>query len=536
MRILINTLFLMSAIYFTAFSQVYNLSPSEKIVYSYLLNSKDYAFVLEREDNNTKDIFYDIIHNDKRLNDFTEFKTLKILSDGMLVATMIKPSVAKDVATFIYGDEQRDFDSIEKVIYSDNSDQVIVFAKDFKTGVVLINNIEQDHSFDEIFNVALSKDRFAYSYIEDDIYYINIDGVQTQLAAKADNIHFSKDATRLVYVLVDESGSILIENDIRSEAYNNVGEIVFAPNNMLAYTATIAPYVENSTNTNQTNIINNDMSTNIIENSTNDYQPIIDTTNYNNIQNYEAITVLGPSNTVALVNIENTTSNLIDVYNSYNAEDYTNEFELTNMIDENIPTSVFLDGHKFYEFEEVTNISFSPNSKQLIFVIKENEKYKLSIAGKMSEEYNKIQKYLYSPNSRQFILSTREDDSTFIYLNDDMIYEFEAMNNIYISDYILAFSINKNNRQVIISDDFESPSYSDIFSFIFSKDMKSFSFSASRMNKYYQFYFSTKNPTRKESYGYDYISDIFLSSNMDEEFITLALKDETLYILKNGVE
>ena len=79
MRILINTLFLMSAIYFTAFSQVYNLSPSEKIVYSYLLNSKDYAFVLEREDNYTKDIFYDIIHNDKRLNDFTEFKTLKIL-------------------------------------------------------------------------------------------------------------------------------------------------------------------------------------------------------------------------------------------------------------------------------------------------------------------------------------------------------------------------------------------------------------------------------------------------------------------------
>ncbi len=539
-------------------AQIYELKPNEEIIYSYILDSKNYAFVIKKLDTQTQEIFYDILHkknNDiNRMEGFRDFLGLKILTNGTITANMTIPSVAKDMYIFIYGDEKKYFDEIEKVIYSKDTTLSIVFAKNNNKGLVLINNVETDTQYDELFDAKVSNGRFAYSYVNNSTNYINIDGTITQLENEAQNITFSEDGKRLVYTENNENGVLLVEDDIKSDVYASLGNIAFSPNNMLAYSAVL---INTNTNTNdntntQTNSITNinninrnpqfnieNMTNNIILNNNIDYLQNIENPETliptSNMENYEAITMLGPSNTIALVNIStntNSVSRLLDAYNSYITNNSTNE----NMIEEKSPTVVFLNGRKIYEFENIEELSFSPNSKQLLFVISENDEYRLSIQGQLSEVYTSLPKYMYSPNSELFILNILEEETNFIYVNYELYYEFESLNDIYVSDYSLVFNINKDDRKMIVSKGFESPSYNDILNFLFSKDMKSFSFTATRAKKNYQYYLNTENPQSIESLGYDYISHVFLSEIKDENFLSLALRDNNLYLLKNAIE
>jgi len=522
---------------FTSFSypQVYELAFNEKIINSYILSENNYAFILEIENQDNFNIEYDIIHNQNRLTDYKDSRTLKILENGILVASMLKASVAKDMWVFIYDDTEFEFDTIDDIVFSDNNDRAMMFAKKLDVGFVIIDGKYEDYSYDTLFDYKITSSRHAYSYMRNDFYYINIDGVEMEIIGEAQKITFSDDSLRLAYVIIGEGTENIIVDEEINEMYSMVNEIVFAKNNLIAYTAKMLPPPPPETNDNTNEMTTT--TTTIIQVSSEDInltnRPLIE--NNNELpENYEGIAVIGPSDTIALINTNETKP--IYLYDIL-TEEITNTQENISTTNTNdfTMTSVFLEKTKFYEYENIRDLSFSPNSKTLTFIFKENDEYYLSRSGNTNTGYSEIITYKYSPNSKNIALGVDYDNKNDVILNTSTIYSVEVLDEIYYSDSILALSIEKNGKKFIYSTDFESPAYTEIISFKFSDDGDAFALIAKRFDKYYQFSFNKKNPKREESPSYDYMSGVFVS-NETINFLVLALKENKIYLLKNGLK
>lgn len=497
------------------FSQIYTLKDNEKVKDSYILSENDYALIIENYDRYLG-TNYAILYNGNYISGYKDFGIIKILPNGTLVATMLKPSVATNSWAFIYGNTEQIFDSIERTVFSKDGNRSIIFARILDYGVALVDGTALA-AYSELYDANITKERYAFSYMRDDTYYINIDGIETQIEGKADNITFSKDASKLVYVINGEENAVIVDGETRSEPYRLVEYIAISPNAlMLAYAAKPMPLTNEYTNDNT-----NGMFTNLSMIGTNNI--------LSNVESYiseEGMTVKGPSNTIALVNITDIMTNVV-----ISTVDISTNIINTNEITK---TSVFLNGRMYGEYDVITNMSFSPDSKNLLFVVvnTNDNLYGISISGTLTQYYNEVYSYKYSPDSKYFVYGAKTNNTAFIVLNGKrLLGDYNLIKDFYFSENdSIAYIVENKGRQYIIASDFESPYYSNIISFKFIGN--SFAFTAERLGKYYYFIYDKNSPFKSELGSYDYISG--LSDNTNSALAIIAT-GKMVYMIKNGV-
>lgn len=498
------------------FGQIYTLKNNEKVKDSYIVSENDFAVIIEKNDRYSG-ITYDILYKGSRISGYKDCGIIKILPNGTLVATMLKPSVAKDVWVLIYGDIEQEFDSIEKIIFSNDGNIVVAFARVSNNGIILVNGIASVE-YSELFDVSVEGERYSFSYKRGDEYYINIDGVEKLANGKANKITFSKDGSKLVYVINEEEYSVIVDGDNISEPYKSVDAIAISDNNMLAYAAQLMP----STNVNNTNESATNEGINITNVITNNYYGDTNLSNMSVYTNEEGITVKGPSNTIALMSITNIVNNKLDIYTNYV---YTNDL---------IKTAIFLNGRMYGEYDNITNMRFSPEDKSLLFVtLNTNDNlYRISVGGALTENYNDVYLYEYSEDGSLFAYGVKTNNTAFIILNGRRLPDsYNSINNFYFSsNNNFVYNVEVDGREYIIASDFESPSYNDIISFKFFQN--SFVFTGQRLGRYYYFIHNISLPFIRELGSYDYIS---LLSEYSDSPMAIVADNGKVYIIKDGV-
>ena len=517
-------------LYVKAFSQIYTFQNGEKLNNSYILSETNYAIVLEKNTAN-EGRTYDIVYGNARLTGYKDAGTIKILPNGTLVATMLKNSLGKDMWVVIYGNIEQEFDSIEREIFSKNNS--IIFTRFMDYGVAVING-EAKVQYSELFDSIVNDNLYAFSYSRDGQYFININGEEKQISGKADRIKFSNDGNNIIYVVNGEETSSIFTGNTDTENFSLVDDLASFNNNSIAYAVKMMPQADtNMIGTNDTNSIINPTNTN-----TNTYDVItntITTTNYNlsNVSVYtneEGITVKGQSNTIALMTVTNVITNIR--YNELTA--LPPAASPTNIItNEYIMTSIIANGRNYGEFNMITNLSFSPNGKTLVFIsVNSNNTMQLYVGGNMTTNYDMIHNYKYSDDSKFLAYGAQTNGVSFIIVNGKRLpRNYDKINDIYFStNNSLVYNATKNNREYIIGNDFESPSYDRITSFKFLGE--SFAFTAERLGKYYYFILNKNASLRRELGGYDYISTM---DNNQESAISIVSDSKNIYIIKDGL-
>lgn len=515
------------------FTQVYTFQIGEKLNNSYILSETNYAIIIEKNSANSGKTF-DIIYKDARLTGYKDAGNIKILPNGTLIATMLKTSLGKDMWVVIYGNIEQEFDSIEREIYSGNNS--IIFTRLMDYGVAVING-EAKVQYSELYDSVINDNSYAFSYSRDGQYFVNINGEEKQVSSKADRLKFSNDGNNIVYVIENEGNAVIFTGSTDSENFVLVDDLASFNNNSIAYAVKMLPQtMTNDTNTmmtNGTNMMMNDtnsmMTNDIITNTTT-------VTNYNlsNVSVYtneEGVTVKGQSNTIALMVVTNVITNIR--YNELPdlpaAADSTNSI-ITN---EFIMTSVVANGRNYGEFNSVTNMSFSPDGKTLVFVnINSNNTMQLYVGGNMTTNYDMIHNYKYSDDSKILAYSAQTNNVSFLIVNGKRLpRNFDKINDIYFSENnSLVYNASINGREYIMANDFESPSYNRITSFKFLGD--SFAFTAERLGKHYYFILNKNNSVRREFGGYDYVSAM---DNNQTDALSIVSDGKNVFIIKNGI-
>ncbi|ACN83258.1 PD40 domain-containing protein [Brachyspira hyodysenteriae] len=515
------------------FTQVYTFQIGEKLNNSYILSETNYAIIIEKNSANSGKTF-DIIYKDARLTGYKDAGNIKILPNGTLIATMLKTSLGKDMWVVIYGNIEQEFDSIEREIYSGNNS--IIFTRLMDYGVAVING-EAKVQYSELYDSVINDNSYAFSYSRDGQYFVNINGEEKQVSSKADRLKFSNDGNNIVYVIENEGNAVIFTGSTDSENFVLVDDLASFNNNSIAYAVKMLPQtMTNDTNTmmtNGTNMMMNDtnsmMTNDIITNTTT-------VTNYNlsNVSVYtneEGVTVKGQSNTIALMVVTNVITNIR--YNELPdlpaAADSTNSI-ITN---EFIMTSVVANGRNYGEFNSVTNMSFSPDGKTLVFVnINSNNTMQLYVGGNMTTNYDMIHNYKYSDDSKILAYSAQTNNVSFLIVNGKRLpRNFDKINDIYFSENnSLVYNASINGREYIMANDFESPSYNRITSFKFLGD--SFAFTAERLGKHYYFILNKNNSVRREFGGYDYVSAM---DNNQTDALSIVSDGKNVFIIKNGM-
>ncbi|TVL42343.1 TolB-like translocation protein [Brachyspira hyodysenteriae] len=515
------------------FTQVYTFQIGEKLNNSYILSETNYAIIIEKNSANSGKTF-DIIYKDARLTGYKDAGNIKILPNGTLIATMLKTSLGKDMWVVIYGNIEQEFDSIEREIYSGNNS--IIFTRLMDYGVAVING-EAKVQYSELYDSVINDNSYAFSYSRDGQYFVNINGEEKQVSSKADRLKFSNDGNNIVYVIENEGNAVIFTGSTDSENFVLVDDLASFNNNSIAYAVKMLPQtMTNDTNTmmtNGTNMMMNDtnsmMTNDIITNTTT-------VTNYNlsNVSVYtneEGVTVKGQSNTIALMVVTNVITNIR--YNELPdlpaAADSTNSI-ITN---EFIMTSVVANGRNYGEFNSVTNMSFSPDGKTLVFVnINSNNTMQLYVGGNMTTNYDMIHNYKYSDDSKILAYSAQTNNVSFLIVNGKRLpRNFDKINDIYFSENnSLVYNASINGREYIMANDFESPSYNRITSFKFLGD--SFAFTAERLGKHYYFILNKNNSLRREFGGYDYVSAM---DNNQTDALSIVSDGKNVFIIKNGM-
>lgn len=515
------------------FTQVYTFQIGEKLNNSYILSETNYAIIIEKNSANSGKTF-DIIYKDARLTGYKDAGNIKILPNGTLIATMLKTSLGKDMWVVIYGNIEQEFDSIEREIYSGNNS--IIFTRLMDYGVAVING-EAKVQYSELYDSVINDNSYAFSYSRDGQYFVNINGEEKQVSSKADRLKFSNDGNNIVYVIENEGNAVIFTGSTDSENFVLVDDLASFNNNSIAYAVKMLPQtMTNDTNTmmtNGTNMMMNDtnsmMTNDIITNTTT-------VTNYNlsNVSVYtneEGVTVKGQSNTIALMVVTNVITNIR--YNELPdlpaAADSTNSI-ITN---EFIMTSVVANGRNYGEFNSVTNMSFSPDGKTLVFVnINSNNTMQLYVGGNMTTNYDMIHNYKYSDDSKILAYSAQTNNVSFLIVNGKRLpRNFDKINDIYFSENnSLVYNASINGREYIMANDFESPSYNRITSFKFLGD--SFEFTAERLGKHYYFILNKNNSVRREFGGYDYVSAM---DNNQTDALSIVSDGKNVFIIKNGM-
>lgn len=514
------------------FTQVYTFQIGEKLNNSYILSETNYAIIIEKNSANSGKTF-DIIYKDARLTGYKDAGNIKILPNGTLIATMLKTSLGKDMWVVIYGNIEQEFDSIEREIYSGNNS--IIFTRLMDYGVAVING-EAKVQYSELYDSVINDNSYAFSYSRDGQYFVNINGEEKQVSSKADRLKFSNDGNNIVYVIENEGNAVIFTGSTDSENFVLVDDLASFNNNSIAYAVKMLPQtMTNDTNTmmtNGTNMMMNDtnsmMTNDIITNTTT-------VTNYNlsNVSVYtneEGVTVKGQSNTIALMVVTNVITNIR--YNELPdlpaAADSTNSI-ITN---EFIMTSVVANGRNYGEFNSVTNMSFSPDGKTLVFVsVNSNNTMQLYVGGNMTTNYDMIHNYKYSDDSKILAYSAQTNNVSFLIVNGKRLpRNFDKINDIYFStNNSLVYNASINGREYIMANDFESPSYNRITSFKFLGD--SFAFTAERLGKHYYFILNKNNSVRREFGGYDYVSAM---DNNQTDALSIVSDGKNIFIIKNG--
>ena len=134
-------------------------------------NYSNYAIVIEKNSANNKT--YDILYKNSRLEGYKDAGIIKVLPNGTLVATMLKPSIGKDMWVVIYGNKEQEFDSIEASAFAGNNS--IIFARLMDYGVAVING-EAKTQYSELYEYVINNSNYAFSYSRDGEYFVNING------------------------------------------------------------------------------------------------------------------------------------------------------------------------------------------------------------------------------------------------------------------------------------------------------------------------------------------------------------------------
>ena len=529
-------------LYVRAFTQIYTLQNNEKLNNSYIMSETNYALIIEKNNANYGKTF-DIIYKDARLTGYKDAGSIKILPNGTLVATMLKTSLGKDMWVVIYGNIEQEFDSIEREIFSGNNS--IIFTRLMDYGIAVING-EAKVQYSELYDSVVNDNNYAFSYSRDGQYFVNINGEEKQVTAKVNKLKFSNDGNNIVYVIDAEENAVIFTGSNDSESFRLVDDLASYNNNSVAYAVKMLP----QTMTNDTNSMTNNMmmtnGTNMMMNDTNSMMTNDIITNTTTVTNYnlsnvsiytneEGITVKGQSNTIALMTVTNVITNIR--YNEIpsippaaRASEDTNNMIITN---EFIMTTVIANGRNYGEYNLVTNMSFSPDGKTLVFVnINTNNTMQLYVGGNMTTNYDAINNYKYSDDSTLFAYSAQTNNVSFLVLNGRRLpRNYDKINDIYFStNNSLVYNASINNREYIIANDFESPSYNTITSFKFLGD--SFAFTAQRLGKHYYFILNKNASLRREFGGYDYVSAM---DNNQKEAISIVSDGKNVFIIKDGV-
>ena len=521
---IISIVFLLSCT--RAFTQIYTLQINEKLNNSYILSETNYALVIEKNSANEGKTF-DIIYKNARLTGYKDAGIIKILPNETLVATMLKTSLVKDMWAVIYGNTEQEFDSIEKAIFAGNNS--IIFTRLMNYGIAVING-EAKVQYSELFDSVINTNSYAFSYSRDGQYFVNINGEEKQVSAKADRLKFSNDGNNIVYVIGNEGGEVIFTGTSDTENFRLVDDLASYNNNSIAYAVKAMPKADT-----------NNMITNNLTNNTNMMPTDEVVTNTSTITNYnlsnvsvytneEGITVKGQSNTIALMTVTNVITNIryTEIPSLPAAEKaeniITNEF---------IMTSVIANGRNYGEFNLVTNMSFSPDGKTLVFVnINTNGSMQLYVGGNVSTNYDIIHNYKYSDDSKILAYGAQTNGVSFIMINGKRLpRNYDGINDIYFStNNSLVYNAVQGDRQYIIGDNFESPSYNNITSFKFLGD--SFAFTAERLGQYYYFILDNNASLRREFGGYDYVSVL---DNNTEDASSIVSDGKNVFIIKNGI-
>ena len=497
----------------SAFSQIYTLQRGERVRDGYILDENNYAVILEKSDLNNQKTF-DILYKDARLTNYKDAGIIRILPNNTLVATMLKSSTGKDMWTLIYGDNEMEFDSIERSVFSGNNS--IIFARLTDNGIAIING-ERQTEYSELFGSIINDNNFAFSYSRDGEYFININGEEKQIDGKVERMKYSTDGNELIYIIEGEENLTISNNE--TEKFLEVDDFASFDANNHAYAVKFMPEIDMIietndfiTNTNDSIITNTSTITNY------------DLSNINVYTNEEGITVKGQSNTIALMTITNIITNFMP--------EQTNELSTNFITNEYTTISLILNGRNFGEYDFITNMSFSPDGKTLLFIdIDTNENLSFHVGGETITNYDNILLYKYSDDSKVFSYAAQTGGISFIILNGKRLNkDFDNINAIYFSsNNNLVYNAVKGEREYIFADDFESPAYNNIISFKFMGE--SFAFMGERLGKYYYFILDKENILRREFGGYDFVSSI---NEESDSAISIVSDGNNIFIIKNG--
>lgn len=540
--------FFMLAIFtvvFNLYSEDYTLKNNEKIIVAKLSTDNYAAYIIEVKDI-FKPISYDIIYNEQRLSGYKEAGTINILPNKTLVATMKKDSEAKELWSFIYGNRETYFDNIESLLFSKTGNRSIVFGKIGEYGFVFVDGVFQ-MQYTTLIDATIEGERYAYSFIKDDVYYLNTDGRIEETKGIVTNIIFSKDNSMLAYLLQTDGGTSVVINNNESEVYQSVESLVFAGNNFYAYTAKVIQATNE--NTNETNSVN--LNNYMFQ----DRDIILKNTNIDNTQNTavisdssdKAITVMGSSNSIALLSINEGISNI----NITNYMPFLTETS-NSVLNEFITTTVFLNGEAVAEYATVTNIMFSDNSKSLMFMFNnitnaistntnkvanintlDTNKYSIFHSGNETKEYDKVYLYKYLPNGN-FSIAVKDGRTSKVISGGKEIITADSFNDFYYAENTLFVNAVIKGREYIMNQNFQSPAYTKILSFNYIKNKNSFIITAEKSGKYYYYIYSIKFGRGYESEPYEYISDVVIDN--DNSVNILGLREKRFYIIKDGLE
>ena len=316
----------------SAFPQIYTLQRGERVKDGYILDENNFAVIIEKTDINNQKTF-DIIYKEKRLTGYKDAGIIKILPNNILVATMLKSSTGKDMWTLIYGDKEMEFDSIERSDFSGNNS--IIFARLNDYGIAVING-ERQTEYSELFASIIDDNDFAFSYLRDGEYFININGEEKQIEGKVDRMKYSTYGDELIYIIEVEESSILSNDD--TDIFFEVVDFASFDANNYADAVKFMPEID-------TNDINNSIITNASTTNTS----MITNYNLSNISVYtneEGITVKGQSDTIALMIITNIITNFISLQMP--------EISQENITNAPIMTSLILNGRNLGEYNLIS--------------------------------------------------------------------------------------------------------------------------------------------------------------------------------------
>ncbi len=514
-------LFLFLFICSISFAQIYTLNNNEKIVNSYINQYTNYAIILEKNSSIYGKSF-DILYQGKRLEGYKDSGVVRVLPNNTLVATMLKPSLVKDMWVVIYGNKEQEFDSIEKTIFSSNNS--IIFTRYMNYGIAVING-ESTVQYDTLFDAIINDSQYAFSYSRNGEYFVNINGEEKSVSGFVDRLRFSLDGRSLIYVINGEDSAIIYNGKEDTESFKVVEDLFAYNKDLLAYSVKPLPEI--------TEVIEEGVEEELVDTNEITNTSIItnyDLSNISVLTNEEGVTVKGISNTIALVMVTNVITNIVSHNLDIPFDESSSNINITN---EFVSSSIIVNNINYGNFDFITNISFSPNGRTLLFVsIDTNNTQRLFVGGNSTTNYDNILLYKYSDDSKNLAYAVLDNDEAFIVLNGRRLSDvYENINDLYFSkNNDLVYNISKNNREYLIAPNFESPHYNSINSFKFIDD-NSFVFTAERLGKHYYFLLDANRGIRKELGGYSYISHFDDDNNSS---LSLASDGRSVFIIDRG--